>query len=64
MEQKKNIKLLLELQAGVFGGIASPGDLSNLFIECLENWRYKKRFLDHHRYEKDELDRLFQQAKN
>jgi tetraacyldisaccharide 4'-kinase len=26
--------------------------------------RFKKRFLDHHRYGHDELDRMFLQAKN
>ena len=26
--------------------------------------RFKKRFLDHHRYEKEELDHMFQKARN
>jgi tetraacyldisaccharide 4'-kinase len=48
----------------VFCGIASPRGFEQLIHRMSGELRYKKRFLDHHRYEKEELDRLFQQAKN
>jgi tetraacyldisaccharide 4'-kinase len=62
--EEKKLSFLLERQAGVFCGIASPRGFEQLIHRMSGELRYKKRFLDHHRYEKDELDRLFQQAKN
>lgn len=62
IEQKLNF--LYELHVGMFSGIASPRGFEQLIHRMSGELRYKKRFLDHHRYEKEELDRLFQQAKN
>ena len=45
-------------------GIASPRGFEQLIHRMSGELRYKKRFLDHHRYEKEELSRLFLQAKN
>ena len=55
---------MFEKRTGVFSGIASPRGFEQLILRMSAELRYKKRFLDHHRYEADELDRLFQQAKN
>jgi tetraacyldisaccharide 4'-kinase len=63
-EQQEKLNFLFEKRTGVFSGIASPRGFEQLILRMSAELRYKKRFLDHHRYETDELDRLFQQAKN
>ena len=62
VEQKLNF--LYEQHVGMFSGIASPRGFEQLIHRMSGELRYKKRFLDHHRYEKEELSRLFLQAKN
>ena len=62
VEQKLNF--LYEQHVGMFCGIASPRGFEQLIHRMSGELRYKKRFLDHHRYEKEELSRLFLQAKN
>ena len=49
---------------GVFCAIASPRGFEDLIERMSGEVRYKKRFLDHHKYTVEELDRIFQQAKN
>jgi len=63
-ERQEKLNFLFEKRTGVFSGIASPKGFEQLILRMSAELRYKKRFLDHHRYEVDELDRLFQQAKN
>ena len=41
-----------------------PRGFEQLIHRMSGELRYKKRFLDHHRYGEEELERLFQQAKN
>lgn len=60
----RKIRYLLEHYVGVFCGIASPRGFENLVHQISGELRFKKRFLDHHKYSLDELDRLFQRAKN
>ena len=63
-EQIKPMDLLREAYVGVFCGIASPRGFEQLILRMSGELRYRRRFLDHHRYEVEELDRLFLQAKN
>ena len=63
-KKEQTVNFLYERYVGVFCGIASPRGFEQLIHRMSGELRYKKRFLDHHRYESDELDRLFQQAKN
>ncbi len=63
-EAMERLNYLHERYVGVFCGIASPRGFEQLIHRMSGELRYRKRFLDHHRYEKDELDRMFQRAKN
>ena len=63
-EQIKPLDLLREAYVGVFCGIASPRGFEQLILRMSGEMRFRRRFLDHHRYEVEELDRLFLQAKN
>jgi len=62
--KEEKLSFLYERQVGVFCGIASPRGFEVLIHRMSGELRYRKRFLDHHRYETDELNRLFQLAKN
>ncbi|MDG1138929.1 MAG: tetraacyldisaccharide 4'-kinase [Opitutales bacterium] len=62
--EQKGLNFLHESFVGVFCGIASPRGFENIINRMSGELRYKKRFLDHHRYETQELDHMFQQAKN
>ena len=61
---KKGLSFLYESVVAVFCGIASPKGFEQIIDRMSGELRFRKRFLDHHRYEKEELDRMFQQAKN
>jgi tetraacyldisaccharide 4'-kinase len=63
-EVTHGLNLLYESYVGVFCGIASPRGFENIIQRMSGELRFKKRFLDHHRYGHDELDRMFLQAKN
>ena len=45
-------------------GIASPRGFEDLIERMSGEVRFKQRYLDHHKYSKDELDKMIQQAKN
>jgi tetraacyldisaccharide 4'-kinase len=62
--QIKPLDLLREAYVGVFCGIASPRGFEQLILRMSGEMRFRRRFLDHYRYEVEELDRLFLQAKN
>ena len=62
--KKEKLNYLHEHYVGVFCGIASPRGFEQLILRMSEELRFRKRFLDHHRYEKEELDLMFLQAKN
>ena len=62
--QIKPLDLLREAYVGVFCGIASPRGFEQLILRMSGELRFRRRFLDHYRYEVEELDRLFLQAKN
>ncbi len=63
-EIKKGLSFLYESFVGVFCGIASPRGFEQIIDRMSGELRFRRRFLDHHRYEAEELDRMFQQAKN
>lgn len=63
-ENTKPLNFLYELYVGVFCGIASPRGFEDIIQRMSGELRFKKRFLDHHRYTHQELDRLFLKAKN
>ena len=63
-EETKPLNLLHEAYVGVFCGIASPRGFEQLILRMSGEMRFRRRFLDHHRYLEDELDRMFLQAKN
>ena len=58
------LNYLHEKYVGVFCGIASPRGFEQLIHRMSGELRYKKRYLDHHPYHKDELEKMFQRAKN
>lgn len=60
----QGLNLLYESFVGVFCGIASPKGFEELVDRMSGELRFRKRFLDHHRYQSDELDLLFKHAKN
>ena len=62
--EQKSLSFLFESFVGVFCGIASPRGFEEIINRMSGELRYRKRFLDHHKYKVDELDRMFQQAKN
>jgi tetraacyldisaccharide 4'-kinase len=63
-ENTKPLSFLYESYVGVFCGIASPRGFEDIIQRMSGEMRFKQRFLDHHRYTQEELDRLFLQAKN
>ena len=60
----KGLDLLHESFVGVFCGIASPRGFEEIIDRMSGELRFRKRFLDHHRYQSEELDHLFKHAKN
>ena len=62
--KKEKLTFLHEFYVGVFCGIASPRGFEDLIERMSGEVRFKQRYLDHHKYSKDELDKMFQQAKN
>ena len=58
------MSFLHELYVGVFCGIASPRGFEDLIGRMAGEIRFKQRFLDHHKYTEEELDKIFQHAKN
>ncbi len=62
--RQEGLRFLYENYVGVFCGIASPRGFEEIITRMSGELRFRKRFLDHHRYQIEELNRLFQQAKN
>lgn len=61
---KEGLNFLHESFVGVFCGIASPRGFEQLVNRMSGELRFRRRFLDHHRYHAEELDHLFIKAKN
>ena len=62
--RKEKLTFLHEFYVGVFCGIASPRGFEDLIYRMSGEVRFKQRYLDHHKYSNQELDKMFQQAKN
>ena len=62
--KKEKLTFLHEFYVGVFCGIASPRGFEDLIERMSGEVRFKQRYLDHHKYSNQELDKMFQQAKN
>tara|TARA_E500000178_G_scaffold353979_1_gene421467 strand:+ start:2012 stop:2998 length:987 start_codon:yes stop_codon:yes gene_type:complete len=62
--KKEKLSFLHDFYVGVFCGIASPRGFEDLIERMSGEVRFKQRYLDHHKYSKDELDKMIQQAKN
>ncbi len=62
--KKEKLTFLHEFYVGVFCGIASPRGFEDLIERMSGEVRFKQRYLDHHKYSNEELDKMFQQAKN
>jgi tetraacyldisaccharide 4'-kinase len=62
--RKEKLTFLHEFYVGVFCGIASPRGFEDLIERMSGEVRFKQRYLDHHKYSNQELDKMFQQAKN
>ena len=55
-EIEKGLSFLYESFVGVFCGIASPRGFEQIIDRMSGELRFRRRFLDHHRYEAEELD--------
>lgn len=63
-DDKREMGFLREKAVGVFCAIASPRGFEQLVDKISGDLRYRRRFLDHHRYTRGELDRLFKRARH
>ncbi len=53
---------LLQKRIGAFSGIAVPDSFEGFLRDFGANLLYTKRFLDHHRFDADELEEIFDEA--
>ncbi len=61
-EGRLSLDELLEKRIGAFSGIAVPESFEGFLRDFGANLLYTKRFLDHHRFEREELDLIFEEA--
>jgi len=59
-----SMEFLKDKKIAVFSGIAYPESFENTIIEQGAEIIYKKRFLDHHRFTKNELKNVYSKALN
>ena len=60
----RDLDFLSEKPVGVFSAIASPRGFEEMIDGMVGDLRYRRRFLDHHRYTTGELDRIFKRARH
>lgn len=58
------LDMLKGAKIACFSAIAAPDSFENFLSELGAEIIYKKRFLDHHRFDDQELDEFFENAKN
>ena len=63
-EERKELDFLSKESVGVFSAIASPRGFEEMIDRMVGDLRYRRRFLDHHRYTSRELDRIFKRARH
>jgi tetraacyldisaccharide 4'-kinase len=61
-EGRLSLDELLEKRIGAFSGIAVPESFEGFLRDFGANLLYTKRFLDHHRFDADELKEIFDEA--
>ncbi|MDE6432282.1 MAG: tetraacyldisaccharide 4'-kinase [Opitutales bacterium] len=58
-DHKENVSLVANEKICAFSGIAMPDSFENFLTSNGANLVYKKRFIDHHKFTRDELDHIF-----
>jgi tetraacyldisaccharide 4'-kinase len=58
------LDVLRGAQIGAFSGIASPESFEKMLQDFGAEIRYNQRFLDHHRFTRYEIERLYRKADN
>jgi tetraacyldisaccharide 4'-kinase len=56
------LEVLQDAKIGAFSGIASPESFENMLRDFGAEIRYNQRFLDHHRFTRYEIERLYRKA--
>ena len=63
-DRLQDVDFLKETPVGVFSAIASPRGFEEMIDQLVGDLRYRRRFLDHHRYTRGELDRVLKRARH
>jgi len=61
-DERLPLDVLNDAKIGAFSGIASPESFENMLRDFGAEIRYNKRFLDHHRFTRYEIERLYRKA--
>ncbi len=61
-EKRLSLDVLLQKRIGAFSGIAVPESFEGFLRDFGANLLYTKRFLDHHRFDTEELYEIFEEA--
>ena len=62
--KRSELSILKGAKIACFSAIAAPDSFENFLTELGAEIVYKKRFLDHHRFDDYELDKFFKKAKS
>ncbi|MBC8189886.1 MAG: tetraacyldisaccharide 4'-kinase [Puniceicoccaceae bacterium] len=60
--ERLSLDVLKGARVGAFSGIASPESFENMLRDFGAEIRYNQRFLDHHRFTRYEIERLYRKA--
>jgi tetraacyldisaccharide 4'-kinase len=63
-EERLPLEALRNTKIGAFSGIASPESFEKMLRDFGAEIRYNQRFLDHHRFTRYEIERLYRRAGN
>ena len=61
-DERLPLSVLQNAKVGAFSGIASPESFESMLREFGAEIRYNQRFLDHHRFTRYEIERLYRRA--
>lgn len=61
-EERLSLDALKHAKVGAFSGIASPESFEKMLRDFGAEIRYNQRFLDHHRFSRYEIERLYRKA--
>ncbi len=62
-DERRPLDFLRGRRVGAFSGIATPESFEHFLRELGANLVYTKRFLDHYRFTKEDLEQIFDQAR-